>query len=169
MDELIEHLSEELRFQLTIHTDMVKWEAMDRLDTGDNENIDATIRDVFAPFIRKYAYTDIVPILQQCRNALCHVVWSSMNVPFPRDPFEHIDRVVENTINVIRLTVYESLKREMLMANHYAHLIQRNWRRAIADPAYLVCRNRLMYEFKKISAEINMHVYGDIFRVSEGL
>lgn len=169
MDELIESLSEELRFQLTIHTDMGKWEAMDRLDTGDNENIDATIRDVFAPFIRKYAYTAALPILQYCRNSLCHIVWASMNVPFPRDPFEHIDRVVENTINVIRLTVYESLKHKMLMANHYAHLIQRNWRRAIVDPAYLVCRNRLMYEFKKISAEINMHVYGDIFSVSKGL
>ena len=169
MDELIEHLSEELRFQLTIHTDMVKWEAMDRLDSSDNENIDATIRDVFAPWVRKYAYTDIVPILQYCRNALCHIVWASMNVPFPRDPFEHIDRIVENTINFIRLTVYESLKHKMLMADHYAHLIQRNWRRAISDPAYLVCRNRLMYEFKKISAEIHMHVYGDIFNVSEGL
>jgi len=169
MDELIGGLSDELTFQLTIHTDMGKWEAMDRLDSSDNENIDATIRDVFAPWVRKYAYTDIVPILQYCRNSLCHVVWSSMNVPFPRDPFEHIDRVVENTTNVIRLTVYESLKREMLMADHYAHLIQRNWRRAISDPAYLACRNRLMYEFKKISAEIHMHVYGDIFRVSEGL
>ena len=169
MDELIGGLSDELTFQLTIHTDMGKWEAMDRLDSSDNENIDATIRDVFAPWVRKYAYTDIVPILQYCRNSLCHVVWSSMNVPFPRDPFEHIDRVVENTTNVIRLTVYESLKREMLMADHYAHLIQRNWRRAISDPAYLACRNRLMYEFKKISAEIHMHVYGDIFNVSEGL
>jgi hypothetical protein len=169
MDELIDHLSEELRFQLTIHTDMTRWEATDRLETDDCENINATIRDVFAPFVRRYAYTEIVPILQYCRNSLCHIVWSAMNVPFPRDPFEHIDRVVENTINVMVKTLYETLKQKMLMANHYAHLIQRNWRRAIVDPAYLVCRNRLLYEFKKISAEINMHVYGDIFRVSSGL
>jgi hypothetical protein len=89
-----------------------------------------------------------------------------MNVPFPRDPFEHIDRVVENTINVMVKSVYESLKHKMLMANHYAHLIQRNWRRVITDPAYLVCRKRLMYEFKKISSETDM--YGDIFSVSAG-
>jgi hypothetical protein len=166
MDELIDHLSEELRFQLTIHTDMTRWEATDRLETDDCENINATIRDVFAPFVRRYAYTEVIPILQYCRNALCYVVWASMNVPFPRDPFEHIDRVVENTINVMVKSVYESLKHKMLMANHYAHLIQRNWRRVITDPAYLVCRKRLMYEFKKISSETDM--YGDIFSVSAG-
>ena len=166
MDELIENLSTELRFQLTIHTDMRKWEATDRLEKDDLENINATIRDVFAPWVRQYAYTSVVPILQYCRNALCHVVWASMNVPFPRDPFEHIDRVVENTINVIVKTVYESLKYEMFKADHHARVIQRKWRRAISDPAYLVCRNRLLYEFKKISSETDM--YGDIFRVSAG-
>ena len=41
--------------------------------------------------------------------------------------------------------------REMIMVNHCAHLIQRNWRRSIADPSYLVCRNRLMFEFKQMS------------------
>lgn len=153
MDELIELLTAELGFQLTVHTDLIQWEALGRLGTDDLENINATIRDVFAPWIRRYAYTAAVPILQYCRNALCHVVWASMNVPFPRDPFEHIDRVVENTINVmVKVAVYESLKHKMLMADHHAHLIQRNWRRAISNPTYLVCRNRLMYEFTKISS-----------------
>ena len=76
MDELIEHLSEELTYQLTIHTDMRQWEATDRLETGDWENINATIRDVFAPLVRQYAYTAAVPILQPCRNALAHIVWA---------------------------------------------------------------------------------------------
>ena len=162
-----ERLSEELTFQLTIYTNMAQWEAMDRLDNGDWENINATIRDVFAPWVRQYAYTSVVNTLQNCRNVLCHVVWASMNVPFPRDPFEHIDRVVENTINVVRLTVYESLKYEMFKADHHARVIQRKWRRAISDPSYVACRNRLLYEFKKISSETDM--YGDIFIVSAGL
>lgn len=166
MDELIERLSAELRFQLTIHTDMTQWEATDRLETDDWENINATIRDVFAPWVRQYAYTAAVPILQPCRNALSHIVWASMNVPFPRDPFEHIERVVENTLDIIRRTVYETLRTEMNMANHHAHVIQRNWRRAISDPSYVVCRKRLMHEFKKISSETDM--YGDIFSVSAG-
>ena len=160
MDDL---LSEELTFQLTIHTNMAQWEAMDRLDNSDWENINATIRDVFAPWVRQYAYTSVVTTLQTCRNTLCHVVWAAMNVPFPRDPFEHIDRVVENAVDVFRRMTNP---RDMLLANHYAHLIQRNWRRAITDPSYVACRKRLMYEFKKISSETDM--YGDIFSVSAG-
>ena len=166
MDELEECLSGELDFQLTIHTNMTRWEAVDQLDTDDWENINATIRDVFAPWVRRYAYTAAVTTLQNCRNALIHVVWAAMNVPFPRDPFDHIARIVDNTLNVFRRTVYETLRNEMLMANHYAHVIQRNWRRVITDPGYLMCRNRLTYEFKKISSETDM--YGDIFGVYAG-
>jgi hypothetical protein len=145
-----DRLFEELMFQLNNHTDMTQWEATDRLNGNDWDNINATIRHVFAPYIRQYAYTAVVSTLQTCRNTLCHVVWASMNVPFPRDPFEHIDRVVENAVNVFHQMTSQ---RQMLLMNHYAHLIQRNWRRAIADPSYIVCRNRLMFEFKQMSRE----------------
>lgn len=145
-----DRLFEELIFQLNNHTNMAHWEATDRLGADDLENINATIRHVFAPYIRQYAYTAVMTTLQACRNTLCHVVWASMNVPFPRDPFEHIDRVVENAVNVLRQM---TSPREMIMVNHCAHLIQRNWRRAIADPSYLVCRNRLMFEFKQMSRQ----------------
>jgi hypothetical protein len=145
-----DRLFEELIFQLNNHTNMAHWEATDRLNGNDWDNINATIRHVFAPYIRQYAYTAVVSTLQTCRNTLCHVVWASMNVPFPRDPFEHIDRVVENAVNVFHQMTSQ---RQMLLMNHYAHLIQRNWRRAIADPSYIVCRNRLIYEFKQMSRE----------------
>jgi hypothetical protein len=166
--ELLEQtLNGELMFQLAIHTNMTEWDNMDRLANEDWENINATIRDVFAPFIRRYGYTTVEPILQNCRNALIHVVWASMNVPFPRNPWDHVERVVENTLNVFNRTTYATLRTEMVMANHTANVIQRNWRRAISDPRYLVCQKRLMYEFKKISSETDM--YGDIFSVSAGL
>ena len=167
MEELVTRLRLELEFQLTVHVNMTLWEEMDRLDNEDWQNINATVRDVFAPYIRRYAYTTIVITLQNCRNALIHVVWAAMNVPFPRNPFEHVERVVENTIDIVRRTVYDSLQRDMLFANHYAHVIQRNWRRSVSDPRYTACRKRLLYEFKKISSETDM--YGDIFSVSAGL
>ena len=154
-------------FQLAIHTNMTEWDDNDRLSNDDWENINATIRDVFAPFIRQYGYTAAEPILQNSRNALIHVVWAAMNVPFPRNPWDHVERVVENTLNVFNRTTCANLMTEMIMVNNSANVIQRNWRRAIADPAYIVCRNRLMYEFKKISSETDM--YGDIFSVSTGL
>jgi hypothetical protein len=165
---LFEHkLTTDLTFQLIFHVNMKQWEEMDRLDNEDWENINATIRDVFAPFIRQYGYTAAEPVLQNCRNALIHVVWAAMNVPFPLNPFEHIERVVENTFNVFLRTTYANLRTDMIMTNHYAHVIQRIWRRTITDPSYVMCRNRLMYEFKKISSEMDMN--GDIFSISAGL
>ena len=162
-----QRLNGELMFQLAIHTGMVEWNMTDRLDNKDWENTNATIRDVFAPFIRQYGYTTVEPILQNCRNVLIHVVWAAMNVPFPRNPWDHVERVVENTLNMFNRTMYANLRTEMTMVNHSAHSIQRKWRRSITDPAYLVCRKRLMYEFKKISSEMDM--YGDIFSISAGL
>jgi hypothetical protein len=167
MEELEERLCSELRFQLVVHTNMASWEVFDQLDSSDWENINATIRDVFASWIYRYGYTKAVPILQQTRNTLIRIVWAAMNVPFPRDPIEHIERVIENTLDAFRQTVRESLRHEMLMANHHAHVVQRNWRRAVADPSYVVCRKRLLFEFKKISSESDM--YGDIFSVPSGL
>jgi hypothetical protein len=167
LEALEEKLTRELVFQLNFHVNMTHWEEMDRLDNDDWENINATLRDVFAPYVRQYGYTAAEPILQDGRNALVHVVWAAMNVPFPRNPFEHAERVVDNTLNVFLRTTYPNLRTEMIMVNHYATVIQRNWRRTISDPAYLVCRKRLMYEFKKISSETDMN--GDIFRVSSGL
>jgi hypothetical protein len=156
MDEIEGRLGAEFKFQLAVHTNMTQWEAMDRLGNDDWENIIATVRDAFAPFIRRYAYTAVGPILQNCQITLSHVVWAAVNVPFPRNPFDHIERVVENTLNVVRLTMRDKLRAEILMANHYAHLIQRNWRRVITDPTYAMCRKRLMYEFKKISSELEV-------------
>jgi hypothetical protein len=167
VEVLEQRLNGELMFQLGIHTNMMEWEENDGLSNEDWENINATIRDVFAPFIRQYGYTEAESILQNSRNALIHVVWAAMNVPFPRNPWDHVERVVENTLNVFNRTTYTNLRTEMIMANHSAHVIQRNWRRSIADPVHLVCRNRLMHEFKKISSEMDM--YGDIFSVSAGL
>ena len=154
MDEIEGRLGFEFKFQLAVHTNMTQWEAMDRLGNDDWENIIATVRDALAPFIRRYAYTAVVPILQNCQITLIHVVWAAVNVPFPRNPFDHIERVVENTLNVVRLTMRDNLRTEILMANHYAHLIQRNWRRVITDPEYAMCRKRLMYEFNQINTKL---------------
>lgn len=36
--------------------------------------------------------------------------------------------------------------------HHAVMIIQKHWRRCISDPAYSVCKNRLMNEFNEISA-----------------
>lgn len=157
LDQFEEQLRKELSFQLSVHTPMNEWEQFDRLECTSWENINATVRDVFAPFIRQYAYTPAVEILQNCRNVLIHIVWSSMNVPFPRNPFLHIERVIDNTLNMYFRTTYACLRTEMIMANHYAALIQRNWKSATCNPSYTMCRRRLRREYEELKNIFAQH------------
>lgn len=149
LDLFEQRLRAELVFQLSMHINMTRWEEFDILERDTWENINATIRDVFAPRVRQYGYTPAEYLFQVCRNVLVLVVWSSMNIPFPRNPFSHIDRVVENTLDVFRKS-RPALRKEMMTANHYAHMIQRNWRRVITDPSYAMCRKRLLMEFDQL-------------------
>jgi hypothetical protein len=152
LERLEDVLRMELNFQLTVHTSYQYWEQFDAMDNETWENINATIRDVFSTLIRMYGYTPAVPILQNCRNMLIHVVWAAINVPYPRNPFDHIISVIDNTINVYIRTTYAPLRTEMIVANHFAQVIQRTWRHVISNPAYAMCRSRLLNEFKKISS-----------------
>jgi len=145
----------ELQFQLMTYTSFRYWEDMDELDDDTNKNIKKKFHDFFSPWIAMYQYTPIAPILTQCRDTLYYVVWASMNVQYPRDPFLHINYVVDNAYNVYTQMTRNQLRLEMNKVNHHAHLIQRNWRHVIANPRYNVCKSRLMSEFKKMSVYSN--------------
>lgn len=148
LDRLETQMRNELQFQLSVHVPRRYWEHMNELDNGTNENIQATLRDVFAPWHIRYRHTVVETILVQCRDILVQVVWAAMNVPFPQDFDAHIQSVVRNTHYVYVQLFYAPLRTEMIMANHTVEIIQRTWRRAIADPSYLVCRRRLLSEFE---------------------
>jgi hypothetical protein len=148
LDRLETHMRNELQFQLSVHVPRRYWEHMDELDNATNENIQATLRDVFTPWITMYLHTVVETILIQCRDVLIQVVWATMNVPFPRDFDAHIQSVVRNALYVYVQLFYAPLRTEMIMVNHSAEVIQRTWRRAIADPSYVICRRRLLSEFE---------------------
>jgi hypothetical protein len=151
LDRLETHMREELKFQLTVHVPRRYWEDLDGLDDGTNENIKATLRDVFAPWIHTYNNTHIVHILTQCRDVLGYVIWGAMNVPYPQNPDLHIHSVIDNAYNVYVQMTYATLRTEMIMLNHSVQVIQRVWRRCISDPSYEVCQRRLAEEFKTLT------------------
>ena len=148
LDRLETQIRIELQFQLSVHVPRRYWEHMNELDNATNENIQATLRDVFAPWIIMYRHTIVETILIQCRDVLVQVVWAAMNVPYPREPDLHIESVVRNAHYVYMQMVYAPLRTEMIMANHSVEVIQRTWRKAIADPSYVICRRRLLSEFE---------------------
>jgi hypothetical protein len=151
LERLETHMWAELQFQLTVHVPRRYWEHMNELDLETLENIKATLRDVFSPWIYMYRNTSVEMILVQSCYILVQVVWAAMNVPYPRDPDAHIQSVLRNTHHVYTEMLYAFLRTEMIMTNHAVEVIQRSWRKCISDPSYTVCRNRLLNEFNQIS------------------
>lgn len=151
IDQFEAELRNDLEFQLVVHTPRRYWEELDELDVGTYDNIIATFHDVFEPLIQRYTHTAVVPILTQCRNMLSAIVWSAMNVPYPREPDQHIEAVIDNAFAAYVNMFYAPLRTEMIMVNHNIHLIQRNWRTAVSNPEFDVCRRRLKNEFEGLS------------------
>jgi hypothetical protein len=44
-----------------------------------------------------------------------------MNVPWPVDPDDHIQRVIDNVMEVFNITVYANLRYEILNLDYEAH------------------------------------------------
>ena len=98
-------------------------------------------------FHRYSAASDVMAILEHCRILIQNVVWASMNVPWPEAPGLHIERVIDNTMEVYNRVIYAPLRTEMIMTNHNVEVLQRTWRRCITDPSHPACRRRLEHEF----------------------
>jgi hypothetical protein len=70
------------------------------------------LEKAFEPMYTKYPtierlLNDSLMLLQQC-------AWVGMNVPWPVDPDDHIQRVVDNVMEVFITMVYGNLRCEIL-------------------------------------------------------
>jgi hypothetical protein len=148
LEEFETDLRAALEIQLIMNTHMQQWNELDRLADQDNQAIQRVIDMCFEDMTYRYsAASDVLAILEHCRILLQNVVWASMNVPWPEVPDLHIERVIDNTMEVYNRVIYAPLRTEMIMTNHNVEVLQRTWRRCITDPSHPACRRRLEYEF----------------------
>ena len=136
--------------QLVVGINRRYWEEMDELDRETREVIHLMIRYTMTDLNMRYHGTAVEPILEDLYSMMCLAADVALNVPFPRNYILHIDAVVNNLLEMYVRTTYANLRTEMVMVNHAAGVIQRNWRRCVTDPQYQVCRNRLDWEFKNL-------------------
>ena len=156
LDEFETDLRSALEIQLIMNTHMVEWNELDRLSDQDNEAIRRVIDMSFEDMTHRYSpVPSVTAILEHCRILIQNVVWVSMNVPWPEVPDLHIERVLDNTMEVYNRVIYAPLRTEMIMANHNCEVLQRTWRRCITDPSHPACRRRLEYEFNEVSQYLN--------------
>ena len=151
LEEFETDLMAALETHLVLNINRRYWVEMDRLSKEDNESIQRVIDQCFLDLAYRYsAAPQVSAVLEHCRILLQNVVWASMNVPWPEVEDFHIERVVDNAMTVYNRVIYAHLRTEMIMANHNAEVLQRNWRRCITDPEHPVCRRRLEYEFREM-------------------
>jgi hypothetical protein len=156
LEEFEEDLRHSLGFQLIINTNQGFWAEIGELIAEDNQMIEAVIDGCFLDL--KHRYQNVAPImdiLEHCRILIQNVVWAAMNIPRPGDAEAHIEAVVANAVAVYNRVIYAPLRTEMIMANHNAEVLQRTWRRCIADPSYVACRRRLDFEFQNAVRDLN--------------
>ena len=152
-----------LEFQLGLRIDRHFWYDNMQLSDEDNRLNAAVIDGAFMDLMHRYQNANgVMEILEHCRILIQNVVWASMNVPLPpmdHDDWNacdaHIERVIDNAVTVYNRVIYAPLRTEMIMANHNAQVLQRNWRRCITDPSHLACRRRLQYEYEDSVRDLN--------------
>jgi len=171
LEEFETDLRAALEIQLVMNINMTVWNEIDRLSDQDNEGIRRVIHECFVDMIHRYEKVHVVSeLLNYCRILIQNVVWASMNVPWPEVPDLHIERVIDNVMEVYNRNIYAHLRTEMIMANHHAEVLQRTWRRCITDPSHPACRRRLEYEYHDslrdlTSLEHNVLASGQVGRV----
>ena len=128
------------------------WAEVDYLNPQVRDAIWTAVDRALEPFCEQYALVSAVTdLLEHFRMLIRNVVWAAMNVPYPADPWHHMQVVLDNAHDVYNQVIYAPLRTEMIMANHNAEVLQRTWRRCITDPEHPACRRRLEFEFEEFA------------------
>jgi hypothetical protein len=139
-----------LQFVLVVDTNRLLWEELDELEDTLFISIADSIDRVFDEHFRGYRNTEVEDITTVFATILKNAAWAAMNVPYPRNPDAHIDRVCDNLTRIYFEEVYTDIKAAMTRVDHHTRVIQRTWKTVICDPSYSVCKSRL---FRELSDE----------------
>lgn len=124
------------------------WEEIDELDTQSLENIETTVNDAFDDIRLVYrSVPEVLSILDESCLVVQNMVWAGMNVPYPRDPYHHAERLATNVLRAWDDVYMEKMFDKMLEVGNRIEFLQRNWRECISNPSYQACRRRLDFEF----------------------
>ena len=147
LDDFELELFNSLEFQLIVNTNRAFWDEEDHLSNQCLMGIEEAVERGFQEMMDRYDATPVFRILAAAHVVIQNSLYAAMNVPFPRDPDRHMQRVLDNVREIYVDVAYTPLRIEMLMMNHHAQVLQRTWRKCITDPKHPVCRRRLEHEF----------------------
>jgi hypothetical protein len=99
-------------------TDRFYWEQNNKFRYKNVREVNQVIEDAFDMMYTKYPtlkriLDENLILLQQC-------TWVGMNMPWPVDSDDHIERVIDNVMEVFNIIVYANLRCEILSLDHEA-------------------------------------------------
>lgn len=157
VDDRLDSLEEDLRNAidtvLLLDFDREYWAAHNEPSAENLRTLERAFHDVFRDVIHQYRNTALEAPLVACRAILSRVAWAAVNVPFPHDTMGHLEAVSDNILHTYVDMFYADLRTEMILLDHHAQVIQRNWKDANTNPRHQVCRRRLMREFEALRDE----------------
>ena len=107
-----------LNLYLVEQTDRVFWEQNNKFRYRNAREVNQVLKEVFDSMHTIYpsledAFDENLTLLQQC-------TWVGMNVPWPVHSDDHIQRVVDNVMEVFNSTVYGNIRWEILNLDYEA-------------------------------------------------
>jgi len=146
----IDELRNELEIALLVWDAHARhWEDYNIPDIGMFNKIHSVLTVAFRPLLVDWnAFPDVTIYLRSSLLVLEQVTRAGVNVPFPLDFSGHMHAVITNTCEVYMNLFYTSIKEKIDFLTKKIVLIQRTWKKRISNPAYKVCRRRIMREYQ---------------------
>ena len=146
-------LSHQLGVQLLHTINIPYWQELDELDQNSLQRINDTIQVAFDHLLPVYSRSRVGDVLRSGATLMKSAARLGLNVPCPVDlprQVMHVGQVGQNLFEFYIENIYSILRTEMVMLNHSAHVIQRNWMKAATWPEHPICRRRLVREFENL-------------------
>jgi hypothetical protein len=101
-----------LEFYLIANTDRKYWEQNNKFRYRNAREVNHVIEKAFEPMYTKYP--ELTKFLDDSLVLLQNCTWVGMNVPWTSNPDHHIERVVDNVIEVYITEVYVTLRSSLI-------------------------------------------------------
>lgn len=146
IDQFEDLLSHQLGTSLINSINLQYWRELNEQDAPTLQRISDLIQVPFDHLLRAYDGSRVGVVLRLGATLLKAAARVALNVPCPEAAVLHVAQVSENLFEIYIEHIYANLRTEMMMLNHSAQVIQRNWRRAFFVPTHPMCRRRLLRE-----------------------
>lgn len=140
----------QLEFYIKVELGRTVWETNDAPAEREFDALNGIMDQAFDTLATKYHSDQMFDIIYDTQIHLENALWLSLNVPWPRDFERHTDQCLANVRVIFTQLAANDLLTEMTLLTTRAQVIQEQWRMAIANPRFAVCRKRLRRELTEL-------------------